>query len=54
MAQRICDHCFTCRYLAKQCKEQLIVPSHRMGPLLLINSMVVDLFEPINFVNLTN
>jgi hypothetical protein len=51
MAQRICDHCFTCRYLTKRCKEQLMVPSHMMGPALLIDSTVVDLFEPINFVD---
>ncbi len=56
MAQRICDHCFTCRYLAKRCKEQLMaaLPSHRMGPALLIDSTVVDLFEPINFVDPNN
>ena len=56
MAQRICDHCFTCRYLAKRCREQLMVamPSHRMGPALLIDSTVMDLFEPINIVDPNN
>jgi hypothetical protein len=54
MAQRICDHCFTSRYLAKRCRERLMVPSHRMGQALLIDSTVVDLFEPINFEDPTN
>jgi hypothetical protein len=46
MAQRICDHCFTCR--AKRCREQLMaaLPSHRMGPALLINPTV-----ELNFVD---
>jgi hypothetical protein len=43
MARRICDLCFTCRYLTKRCREQLMValPSHRMGPAPLIDLTVV-------------
>jgi hypothetical protein len=51
LAKQVRDHCFTCRYLAKKCGEQLMgpLPEHRMGPAPVFESTAVDLFGPLSF-----
>jgi hypothetical protein len=51
LAKWIRDHCFTCKYLAKKCGEQLMgpLPEHRMGPAPVFESTAVDLFWPLTF-----
>jgi hypothetical protein len=49
LAKEIHSHCFTCKYLAKQCREQLMASllAHQMGPAPVFESTVVDLFGPL-------
>jgi hypothetical protein len=51
LAKRVRDHCFTCKYLAKKCGEQLMgpLPENRMGPAPVFESTAVDLFGPLSF-----
>jgi hypothetical protein len=53
MAKRTQEHCFTCRYLANKCGEQLMgpLPRHRMGPAPVFESTAVDLFGPLSFLD---
>ncbi len=51
LAKQVRDRCFTCRYLAKKCGEQLMgpLPEHGMGPAPVFESTAVDLFGPLSF-----
>jgi hypothetical protein len=53
-ARKVLWDCFTCKYLAKRCGEQLMgpLPSHQMG--LSPPFYAVDLFGPISFVDPNN